>query len=179
MLQFEHEVRTNIDGITVKGIQDIQAQLTPVHTTTTNNSVPQNIFEVQRSRNQFFVGRDQELQILHSRLRPSPSSPSQQRGVCVIHSMGGVGKTQLALEYTYKFQKDYDCIFWLDAETGPELAAQFAALAKYTPDPAQNMSGSSTLFQDIERARNWLQTTGTFYEILVWNLRSYGLPLTD
>jgi len=34
----------------------------------------------------------------------------------VIHGLGGVGKTQLAIEYSYLHRSDFDIIYWLRAD---------------------------------------------------------------
>ena len=49
---------------------------------------------------------------------------------CVIHGIGGVGKTQVALEYTYRYREYYAYIFWVRAETGVELSTSFASFAR-------------------------------------------------
>lgn len=67
------------------------------------------ICNVPFSKNDFFIERDNELTIIHTYL--NPKSKCQRNRVCVIHSMSGIGKTQLALEYTYRYRPDYDCIF--------------------------------------------------------------------
>jgi len=34
----------------------------------------------------------------------------------VIYGLGGVGKTQLAIEYSYQHRNDFDIIHWLRAD---------------------------------------------------------------
>lgn len=62
------------------------------------------------ARNSNFTGRAQELAKLRGELRA--------RQATVVLSMshqglGGVGKTQLALEYVHRFQADYDIVWWI------------------------------------------------------------------
>ena len=66
------------------------------------------------TRNAYFTGRDTVLRQLREELR--------SRGVAVVLQMptiegiGGVGKTQVALEYAHRFKEDYDVVWWLNCE---------------------------------------------------------------
>jgi hypothetical protein len=43
------------------------------------------------------------------------------RKVVILHGMGGIGKTQIALEYAHLHQKHYTSIFWADAKNQETL----------------------------------------------------------
>jgi WD40 repeat protein len=84
-------------------------------------------FIVPFPRNGDFVGRDGDLRRLHASLSGPASGPVGIRPAGLT-GMGGIGKTQLAVEYVYRHREDYpDGIFWIDA-AGP-LAEGFARLA--------------------------------------------------
>ena len=78
-------------------------------------------------RNADFVGRDGDLSRLHASLSGPASGPVGIRPAGLT-GMGGIGKTQLVVEYVYRHRDDYpDGIFWIDA-AGP-LVEGFARLA--------------------------------------------------
>ncbi|MBV9449808.1 MAG: tetratricopeptide repeat protein [Streptosporangiaceae bacterium] len=50
--------------------------------------------------------------------------------VQVLHGVGGVGKTELAVEYAHRFASHYDVVWWIAAERAALIGEQFAALAR-------------------------------------------------
>ncbi len=84
-------------------------------------------FIVPFPRNGEFVGRDGDLRRLHATLSDPSSGPIGIRPAGLT-GMGGIGKTQLVVEYVYRHRDDYpEGIFWIDA-AGP-LVEGFARLA--------------------------------------------------
>ena len=52
------------------------------------------------------------------------------RGRVALSGLGGIGKTQIALEYAYHHRADYEHVFWVGAEQPEELISGYVALAK-------------------------------------------------
>ncbi|KAI0873975.1 P-loop containing nucleoside triphosphate hydrolase protein [Hypoxylon argillaceum] len=71
------------------------------------------------SRNHQFQFREDILQRLDVELRPGTDATSLQ--ATGLHGLGGVGKTQVALEFAYRHSEDYEAIFWITAETAAKL----------------------------------------------------------
>jgi len=82
------------------------------------------VFRVPHRRNPNFTGRDKELKAIHGALSTGKTAAITQ----AIHGLGGVGKTQLALEYCYRHQGDYSVVWWLAAEDTPTLLRDLAEL---------------------------------------------------
>ncbi|MBM3188673.1 MAG: tetratricopeptide repeat protein [Chloroflexi bacterium] len=76
-------------------------------------------------RNALFTGREALLNDLHAALTSGEPAALTQ----AIAGLGGVGKTQLAVEYAYRHANDFDLVWWLRAEAPALLAADYAELA--------------------------------------------------
>ncbi|WP_458245634.1 FxSxx-COOH system tetratricopeptide repeat protein [Streptomyces sp. MAI_2237] len=63
-------------------------------------------------RNTRFTGREPLLNNAYNLLQ----SAEPGAGVITLHGMSGVGKTQLAAEYVYRFGSEYDVVWWVNAE---------------------------------------------------------------
>lgn len=75
-------------------------------------------------RNPRFTGRDDML----ARLRQALTSNSP----VVVRATGGMGKTQLAIEYAYRFAGEYELVWWIRAGRPGLITEQLAALAVRT-----------------------------------------------
>ncbi|MEU6349561.1 FxSxx-COOH system tetratricopeptide repeat protein [Streptomyces sp. NPDC047072] len=76
-------------------------------------------------RNTRFTGRDVLLNDAYHLLQ----SAEPGAGVVTFHGMSGVGKTQVAAEYVYRFGSEYDVVWWVNAETRPTYRRLLAELA--------------------------------------------------
>ena len=93
----------------------------------TSQSKPKFLHNLPFSPNPFFTGRDQLLQELHVALHTKTAAAITQPQA--VHGLGGVGKTQLAIEYTWANHAEYDAVLWAATESRAELHANVATLA--------------------------------------------------
>ena len=80
-------------------------------------------------RNNNFTGRDRELAEIHKALHCTDATISHRR-VMVLHGLGGIGKTQLAIQYAHIHQKDYTSVWWINASTTQTLSQGFLGIAQ-------------------------------------------------
>ncbi|MGH3159643.1 MAG: FxSxx-COOH system tetratricopeptide repeat protein [Streptosporangiaceae bacterium] len=78
-------------------------------------------------RNLNFTGREKDLGELRAELRA--------RGVAVVspvalRGLGGVGKTQVALEYAHRYKADYDIVWWINCGQSQYIDVQLADLGR-------------------------------------------------
>jgi len=106
-------------------------------------------------RNQFFTGREQIIQRLHKALAAEHTiALSHTRA---INGIGGIGKTQTALEYAYRYASEYEAVLWVQADSHEILVSDFAKLAE-TLDLREK--DDTDQFRMISAVKRWLQEHG-------------------
>lgn len=76
-----------------------------------------------------FVAREEELAKMHQILHGQNS-----RLTVVLHGLGGIGKTQLALAYAIRHEEKYTTICWMNANDEDSLRLSFRAVAQRVMD---------------------------------------------
>lgn len=107
-------------------------------------------------RNRLFTGREEILQQLHTTL----ASGKETALVQAIKGLGGIGKTQTAIEYAYRYQDHYTRIIWLNSESRETIISDVARLAREINTPGCYNQDQSIIVQGfltwLEAQRNWL-----------------------
>jgi transcriptional regulator with XRE-family HTH domain len=101
------------------------------------------LWTVPYARNPHFTGRDELLTFLEQRLSPQQTSDQttsvRQAALTqtlAIKGLGGIGKTQIAVEYAYRAhaQERYTHILWITAANSESILTSFLELANHLPD---------------------------------------------
>ena len=79
------------------------------------------------TRNLNFTGRDKDLRQLRDELRNRRMAVFQP---LILHGLGGVGKTQVALEYAHRFRADYYIIWWINCAQAQYVDASLGNLGQ-------------------------------------------------
>ncbi|RJE23415.1 hypothetical protein PHISCL_04223, partial [Aspergillus sclerotialis] len=106
-----------------------------------------------------FLGRQEELDKLWQYLQPTSS---QSRKVAILHGLGGIGKTQLAIRFARDHKHDFTAIFWL---SGKDRGTLLQSLSSVFPRLPGQLQGNEPINEEEveQRARNvlrWLSIEG-------------------
>jgi hypothetical protein len=106
------------------------------------------------ARNPRFTGRDEMLTELRRRLHSGEATLIVQ----ALYGLGGVGKTQLAIEYAHRFAADYGLVWWIDAEQPVLIPDQLVRLAERLGLPLGSTVADTLerLLADLARRPRWL-----------------------
>ncbi|SEF89170.1 Tetratricopeptide repeat-containing protein [Actinacidiphila yanglinensis] len=77
------------------------------------------------TRNANFTGRGVELADLHDSLSAGGSAAVLPEA---LHGLGGVGKSQIAIEYIYRHASEYDVVWWIPAERPEQIKQSLSQL---------------------------------------------------
>jgi len=83
-----------------------------------------------------FVQRVTVMQRLEEYFFPQPQQPNlTRRKMFVVHGLGGIGKTQLCIEFVRQYQEKYSAVFWFDGSSQDSLQRSFLnAVARLPAD---------------------------------------------
>lgn len=120
-------------------------------------AVPQSVsvplWNVPYRRNLFFTGREDILASLYTELNRGKFAALTQAQA--ISGLGGIGKTQVATEYAYRYRELYQATLWVNAFSRDTLTTNFGMLASLLKLPEQHEQDQNIVVQAVKR---WLET---------------------
>src|SRR5260370_22039668 len=111
---------------------------------------PSLVWNLPYTRNPLFTGRDKLLQQLHTNLTGNKAAVlTQAQG---ISGLGGIGKTQTAVEYAYRHRDDDRYILWMNAATRDTIITSFLDLATLLKHPERQEPDQNLM---IAAVKHW------------------------
>ena len=120
------------------------------------------LWSVPHLPNPYFTGREELLHTLHARLTSSRLATHPQ--VAALFGLGGIGKTQVALEYAYRYAQHYQALFWIEAETAERILSSLVRVAEVLQFPEQSQVDLHRLVASIQ---HWLCSHHQW--LLIWD----------
>jgi tetratricopeptide (TPR) repeat protein len=121
----------------------------------TSSQTEKHILSNLPDRNLLFTGRRRELEQLQKVLA--------SQGRAAISGLGGVGKTQTAVEYAHWRLNEYSYIFWIVADSREALVSGYVKIANLLKLPE---AGAGDQEAAAEAAKRWLTSFGEWLLIL-------------
>ena len=112
--------------------------------------------------NKNFFGRNYALNAIKAELIPETTAkPADGKAVTYPHTFaicapGGMGKTQVAIQFAVKHQKDFDAIMWVNADSVNEMAQGFQRIARLLDLIPEGSADANDLIYTREIVKRWL-----------------------
>src|SRR6266852_1787441 len=103
-------------------------------------------WNIPYERNLLFTGRRDVLERLFEALRKGKKA--------ALVGLGGIGKTQTAVEYAYRYRDDYSAVLWVKAESRESLTSDFVTIAHLLNLPEQQEQEQPRI---VEAVKRWFQ----------------------
>src|SRR5207302_9240760 len=71
-----------------------------------------------------------------------------------LSGLGGIGKTQMAIEYAYRYRGEYRAVFWVRSDSRETLIADFVGLARLLDLPGQDAQDQMLIVNAVKR---WME----------------------
>lgn len=109
------------------------------------------VWQMPYHRNPFFTGREQLLQALYERFtRTQTTARMTTQALC---GLGGIGKTQTAIEYAYRYREAYHFVLWIRAASRDTIIADFILIADLLHLPQKDDQDQKRV---VAAVKNWL-----------------------
>jgi tetratricopeptide (TPR) repeat protein len=133
---------------------------------------------VPYERNPFFTGRDAFLKQLFDKFRDK--STARYHGRLALYGLGGIGKTQVALEFVYRYQSAYTRIYWISAVSHESILDGYAKIAKQAaieiPFDSKPIEIAARVLSWLRQTQKWLLVFDNLDDIDVLSTRNLNLP---
>src|SRR6266702_608813 len=124
-------IRKAINDLTIKGVPANQERL----------------WNIPYARNPLFTGRENVLTRLYDALKTNKTA--------AISGLGGIGKTQTAVEYAYRNKDNFDPILWVKAESLESINSDFVTIA-HLLNLLEKLEQEQHLI--VEAVKRWFKT---------------------
>ncbi|GCE17584.1 hypothetical protein KDK_13840 [Dictyobacter kobayashii] len=158
-----------VEGIR-RVLRDLQAD--PAFKAASDTPARVVVDNIPYARNPLFTGREEVLGRLYEALHQEKTAALTQ----AISGLGGIGKTQTALEYAYRYRDEYTHIFWITADALQTVRLGLAGVSLLLKLPLGQEQEQAVI---IEAVKRWMQQHEGWLLILD-NVESFadieGLP---
>jgi len=110
-------------------------------------------------RNEFFTAREELLAQLNAAFSSSESGVMKQ----VLSGLPGVGKTQIAIEYAYRYREMYQTILWITAGTKDAMLSDFVRIASLLCLPQRR---DPDKWRTVDAVKQWLNSHANWLLVL-------------
>ncbi|KIX09848.1 uncharacterized protein Z518_00929 [Rhinocladiella mackenziei CBS 650.93] len=168
---FESERQYAVDSALVQGSRRIEAALPLMQPL---SRTPNKLYVVPHAQNARFCGQADVLRLLQQFVVQGQTSGRQTS--IALHGIGGIGKTQIAVQFAYQCRRSdsFDFILWFRADSQAELSAGMASLTHPDKLNLPQVAPGAGQNKEVELVRTFLESTTQRFLLVFDNAESWA-----
>ena len=96
--------------------------------------------------NTYFTGRERELEEVDDLLH---RSRTRGQNILILYGLGGIGKTQIAIEYSCRYASNFSNVFWINGRSYSSVLLSYRKIANEVPSiMVESRANGNTVFHD-------------------------------
>jgi len=112
-------------------------------------------------KNPHFIGRVKLLETLRDKL--CDDKPGKFNHRVALFGMGGVGKTQVSIEYVVTYREKYNSVFWISVKDAASILLGFQEIAAFTKSVNTEATDAVSVAREVLR---WLEKQSSWLLVL-------------
>jgi tetratricopeptide (TPR) repeat protein len=160
-LDITQGIRNIVKELTVRPVASKSLSTSNILADLSTEPASPSVWNVPYRRDKLFTGREDVLKYLYETFTRGKAGTFKLP--LALTGLEGIGKTQIAVEYAYRHNRNYQAVLWARADSHTKLISDFLAIASLLNLPEKDTQDQSFTVTAVKR---WLEMNADWLLVL-------------